>query len=45
LLLGPGLPADDEGRKLFEAALATPHKLIRNRCLEKLDRGDDCRRT
>jgi len=28
LLLGPGLPADDEGRKLFEAALATPHKLI-----------------
>ena len=28
LLLGPGLPADGEGQKLFEAALATPHRLV-----------------
>lgn len=28
LLLGPGLPADGEGRPLFEAALATPHALV-----------------
>ena len=27
LLLGPGLPVDEDGRALFEAALATPHKL------------------
>jgi hydroxyethylthiazole kinase-like uncharacterized protein yjeF len=28
LLLGPGLAVDEEGRKLFDAALATPHGLV-----------------
>jgi hydroxyethylthiazole kinase-like uncharacterized protein yjeF len=28
LLLGPGLPTDEEGRELFDAALATPHALV-----------------
>ncbi|MBV9881935.1 MAG: NAD(P)H-hydrate dehydratase [Sphingomonadaceae bacterium] len=28
LLLGPGLAADGYGRDLFEAALATPHRLV-----------------
>ena len=28
LLLGPGLPADEDGRPLFDAALATSHALV-----------------